>query len=69
MSSRHRPRQSGGLLGQGFAKKLAAYYGREGCRLPRSERLALLERELSILEAEGVKPFDPRAAWWHCSLS
>jgi hypothetical protein len=66
MAARHQYR--GGLLPRRFAEKLSRFYGREGCRLPRSDRLALLQKELSILEAEGVKPFDPRAAFFMVAL-
>jgi hypothetical protein len=65
MAARH---HHGGLLPRRFAEKLSRFYGPEGCRLPRKDRIALLQKELSSLEAEGVKPFDPRAAFFMVAL-
>jgi hypothetical protein len=56
MSARHPHRQRGGLWGLRFAEKLASWYGLEGCRLPRSERLALLEAELAKLDEGRAWP-------------
>jgi hypothetical protein len=58
MSARHQHR--GGLVPRDFAKRLAEFYGREGCALDRAARLALLEAQLACHEQQWPH-FDEQA--------